>query len=219
VKRALVLVEGQTEEQFVKNVLRPYLWSRTSLWMIPIILITKFVKSGANFKGGVCSYAQAHRDVHNLLRDANAAIVTTLLDYYGLPADFPGMLTRPIGTARQRVVHVQGAFGAALDDPRFVPFFLLHEFEALLFCDLGDDRAWLYQGGDIEQLRAVRQGVASPEDINDGRDTAPSRRVLAAFPRYQKTLHGPLATMDIGIDKIRAQCPHFHEWLSRLEAA
>ena len=116
------------------------------------------------------------------------------------------------------MTHVQRAFGTAIDDPRFVPFFMLHEFEALIFCDLGDPRAWVYPSGAIEQLRAVRQAVASPEDINEGRDTAPSRRVLAAFPGYQKTFHGMLAVMDIGIDAMRAQCPHFHDWLSRLEA-
>jgi hypothetical protein len=213
-----VLVEGQTEELFVKTVLQPYLWSRTSLWVIPTILVTKVVKSGTNFKGGVSSYAQVHRDVHKLLQDAGVAVITTLIDYYALPGDFPGMSTRPSGTAGQRVAHVQSAFGAAIGDPRFVPFFMLHEFEALLFCDLGDHRAWVYQDGNIEQLRSVRQAVASPEDINEGYDTAPSRRVLSAFPGYQKTFHGLLAVMDIGIENMRVQCPHFHEWLSRLEA-
>ena len=217
-KRGLVLVEGQTEELFVKNVLQPYLWSRTSLWVIPTILTTKVVKSGPSFKGGVRSYAQVSREVHKLLPDAGVAVITTLLDYYALPDDFPGMPTRPIGTARQRVAHVQSAFGTAISDPRFLPFFMLHEFEALIFCDLSDQRAWMYPHAAIEQLRSVRRAVSSPEDINEGHDTAPSRRVLAAYPGYQKTFHGVLAVMDIGIDPMRTQCPHFHEWLSRLEA-
>jgi hypothetical protein len=217
-KRGLVLVEGQTEEQFVKHVLQPYLGSRTSLWLMPTILVTKVVKAGASFKGGIRSYAQAQRDIHKLLLDTNAAVITTLIDYYGLPTDFPGMATRPGGPPRQRVAHVQHALGTAINDARFVPFFMLHEFEALLFCDLGEPRAWVYEGADLAQLRAVRQAVTSPEDINDGYATAPSRRMLAASPGYQKTLHGPLAVMDIGIDHIRAQCPHFHAWLSRLEA-
>ena len=69
-----------------------------------------------------------------------------------------------------------------------------------------DERVqWLYEGGDVEALRAVRQSVTTPEE-------------MAACPRYQKTLHGPLAVMEIGIDAIRAQCPHFNEWLVRLEA-
>ena len=94
-KRGLVLVEGQTEDLFVKNVLQPYLWNRTSLWLTPALLVTKLVKSGANFKGGVRSYAQVRRDVQKLLQDADAAVVTTFIDYYGLPVDFPGVSTRP----------------------------------------------------------------------------------------------------------------------------
>ena len=38
------------------------------------------------------------------------------------------------------------------------------------------------------------------------------------FAAYQKPLHGPLAVAAIGIDRIRAVCPHFHQWLGRLEA-
>lgn len=217
-KRALVLVEGPTEEQFVNAVLQPHLWARSSTWITPTILNTKVVKSGPNFKGGVLSYSQVKRDIDKLLQDQDAAFVTTLLDYYGLPTSFPGLATRPNGTARQRVDHVQQAFGRSIDHDRFVPFLALHEFEAWLFCDLGERTAWVYQGGDLDALRQVRQSVASPEEINEGYTTAPSRRVSAAFPGYQKPFHGPLATMEMGVEAIRQQCPHFNEWLTRLEA-
>jgi hypothetical protein len=217
VKRALVLVEGPTEEQFVNGVLQPHLWARSSTWITPTILNTKVVKSGPNFKGGVLSYSQVKRDIDKLLQDQDAAFVTTLLDYYGLPTSFPGMATRPDGTARQRVDHVQQAFGRSIDHDRFVPFLALHELEAWLFCDLSERTAWIYQGGDLDALRQIRQSVASPEDINEGYTTAPSRRVIAAFPGYQKPFHGPLATMEIGVEAIRQQCPHFDEWLTRLE--
>jgi hypothetical protein len=48
--------------------------------------------------------------------------------------------------------------------------------------------------------------------------TAPSKQLRAAFASYQKPLHGPLAVSAIGIDRIRAVCPHFDHWLGRLEA-
>jgi hypothetical protein len=48
--------------------------------------------------------------------------------------------------------------------------------------------------------------------------TAPSKRLRAAFTSYQKPLHGPLAVSAIGIDRIRAVCPHLHRWLALLEA-
>ena len=211
-------MEGSTEEQFVNGVLQPHLWTRSAIWITSTILNTKVVKSGPNFKGGVVSYSQVQRDIDKLLQDQDAVFVTTLIDYYGLPASFPGMATRPDGTAKQRVDHVQKAFARSIEHNRFVPFLAFHEFEAWLFCDLGERTAWVYQGGNIDALRQVRQSVASPEDINEGYTTAPSRRVIAAFPGYQKTFHGPLATMEMGVETIRDQCPHFDEWLTRLEA-
>jgi hypothetical protein len=126
----LVLVEGSTEEHFVNGVLQPHLWARSSIWLTPTILNTKIVKSGSNFKGGVLSYSQVRRDIDKLLQDRDAVFVTTLIDYYGLPTSFPGMATRPDGTARQRVDHVQRAFASSVAHDRFIPFLALHEFEA-----------------------------------------------------------------------------------------
>ena len=61
-KRVLVLVEGQTEEGFINEVLRPHLAPRR-IWLIPTILTTKRTKSGPYFKGGVTSYQRAKNDV------------------------------------------------------------------------------------------------------------------------------------------------------------
>ena len=215
----LILVEGQTEEQFVKEVLCPYLCARSGLWLTPTIVVTKVVKSGPNFKGGLNSFEQVRRDVLKLLHDTSAKVITTLFDYYGLPPDFPGMANRPTGTAQQRADHVQSAFGAAFSyDARFIPFLALHEFEAWLYSDLGPRVEWIYAGGNLAPLRAARAAVATPEEINENYATAPSRRIKNAVPRYQKTLHGPMAAVEIGIDAMRAQCPHLHTWLTRLEA-
>jgi hypothetical protein len=47
--------------------------------------------------------------------------------------------------------------------------------------------------------------------------TAPSKRVQALVPGYEKPLLGTLAVIEIGLDKIRAECPHFQRWIERLE--
>ncbi len=49
--RLYVVVEGQTEEAFVKGVLRPYLRDR-SVWAEPIIVSTSRANGGRKFKGG-----------------------------------------------------------------------------------------------------------------------------------------------------------------------
>ncbi|MGH8019535.1 MAG: DUF4276 family protein, partial [Opitutaceae bacterium] len=105
-KRVLILVEGQTEERFVKDVIGPAFFE-DELFFSPTLLVTKRVKDGPNFKGGVTNFAKFRNDARKLLNSAGDTLVTTLLDYYRLPNDFPGMDSRPVnGTPSQRVRHV-----------------------------------------------------------------------------------------------------------------
>lgn len=67
-------------------------------------------------------------------------------------------------------------------------------------------------------MKAIRASVASPEEINEGPTTAPSKRLLGLFPGYQKTLYGPMAAAAQGLAPLRAACPHFNQWVSVLVA-
>jgi hypothetical protein len=216
-KRCLILVEGRTEEVFVKSCLVEHLQSR-SLVPIPTIVTTKPVKNGPNFKGGIHSYTQVKVDLRRLLRDSSAVGITTLIDYYALPADFPGMDDRPPGAPRPRVEHVERAFAADIEHPRFRPHLVLHEFEAWVFSDPAA-ASWLFDEPQVPQaLQAIRDSFGSPEDIDEGITTAPSKRILDRYPGYQKSLHGPMAVAAIGLERVRARCPHFADWLSWLES-
>lgn len=64
----------------------------------------------------------------------------------------------------------------------------------------------------------MRDKFPTPEDINDDPVTAPSKRVLAAYPQYRKVLHGTMAAQAVGLENMRRACPHFRDWLERLEA-
>jgi hypothetical protein len=218
-KRGLVLVEGQTEERFVNECLAPYLLVK-GLVLDSTIVRTKRVIGGAHFKGGVQSYGQVRRDLGLLLHDSNASLITTLFDYYGLPTDFPGMANRPAGAPKDRVDHVEAAWATSVGDVRFVPHLMLHEFEAWLYAEPSCLAPWMFDDDVkvIPTIAAVAARHQTPEDIDEGPQTTPSKRLLNAFTGYQKTLHGPLAVSAIGIDRIRAVCPHFAEWLGRLEA-
>ncbi len=68
----------------------------------------------------------------------------------------------------------------------------------------------------LELLAAEVAGYA-PEDINEGPQTAPSKRILEFIPEYAKAQVGPLAAKAIGVEKLRQHCPHFNEWLASLE--
>lgn len=214
-KWVLICVEGQTEETFIRDVLAPHLKSY-SVHPTARILHTKRTASGNAFKGGVASWAQVEREVRDLLRNTSAALVTTMLDYYGLPSDFPGMADRPKGSSEARVRHVEDAFAAAINHARFLPFLVLHEFEALLFAapeHIGD-----VLGDPTGSKRLLREvaGMA-PEAVNDGNSTHPAARILRCFGEYQKRLHGPRIAARIGLSAIRQRCPHFDAWVSRLE--
>jgi len=216
-KRALILVEGQTEERFVKDILAPVFLER-GLYLSPTVLVTKRVKDGPNFKGGVTNFAKFTNDVERLLNDAGDALVTTLIDYYGLPSDFPGMSTRPHGSPIQRVKHVETALCRHFGNRRnFLPFLLLHEFEALLFSSTVELPRTMTQMGKSREFAAIREGLNSPEEIDERPDFAPSKRILSIFPAYRKRLHGPTTAKRIGLATIRAECPHFSSWLAALE--
>jgi hypothetical protein len=215
-KQVLVLVEGPTEERFVKDVLAPYCWTQGKN-PIPKVATTKRVKRGPDFKGGITDYQKVENDLQRLLGDTGAVAVTTFIDYYGLPADFPGMASRPNGTSLARAQHVEAAWDQKLSTPRFRPFLMLHEFEALLFVSPLLLSKALYATEKVADLNAIRTAFATPEEINDSPLTAPSKRILRLLPGYQKTLHGPMVAGRIGLADIRKECPHFNAWLGWLE--
>ncbi len=113
---------------------------------------------------------------------------------------------------------IANEMGAGFDTRRFIPFLLVHEFEGLLFSDCAILSRVLNRPELEGQLSDVRDQFDTPEDINDSSDTAPSKRIERLIPRYQKPLFGNRAIQEIGLDRIRKQCPHFSGWLTRLEA-
>jgi hypothetical protein len=215
-KRVLVLVEGQTEERFIKDMLCPHLWPR-DIDLTPTLAVTKRVKDGTRFKGGITSYPKAAMDVRLLLMDTNAAAVTTFVDYYGLPPNFPGMASRPDAEPVRRAVHVETEWAVRIGNPRFHPYLMVHEFEALLFSKPKEISIALHAPKAGEDLEKIRSTFVTPEGIDDGPETAPSKRIMRCCPGYQKAVHGPMVAQRIGLPDMRGQCPHFNEWLAWLE--
>lgn len=218
--KVAVLVEGQTEEAFVKEVLIDH-FASMHIALVPTILETSRAASGRKFKGGVSSYAKVRKDVIGLLGDSSAVVVTTMLDYYGLPTDFPGFSERPINNVRAQVTHLEHAFAADVSDTRFKPYLMTHEFEAFLFSNpqltselmaLSPAEKERYQ----RDLAAILDAFGDPELINT--QLPPSKRILAICERYQKVLYGSVISGVIGIQALRSRCRRFAAWLTELEA-
>lgn len=210
-KRVCIICEGQTEANFVLKCLAPHLFNHGVI-ACPSILQAP---SGRH-KGGRVTI---ERLVKHISREhCNFDRITTLVDFYGFK-DRDGRSRAEVEAAiLSGVKNCTTKF-----DPRFVlPYVQMHEFEGLLFSDV-DEFQWAEDGWNVDvqtKLKAVRDAVVSPEEINDSPETAPSKRILAIFAdgTYSKTEHGPLIAEAIGLEKIRQQCPAFREWVGALEA-
>lgn len=211
--RVYLLVEGQTEEAFVNELLKPH-YVRMGLYLTPIVVSTR-----PGHRGGVVSYAKVRPQIERLCRQDAGAHVTTLFDLYALPSDFPGKGSPAYpapANGQRKAEFLETELARDIVRPNFIPNLLVHEFEALLFTQIEAFEQWTDNDHVLEPLRAVRSNT-SPEDINDSPHTAPSKRILAAMPGYQKTFHGPLIACDVGLDAMRAACPHFDRWLNVIE--
>jgi len=228
IKIVHVLCEGQTEQGFVESVLKSYL-QNNGVTAVKSVLVTTNKKKNA--RGGMISYVQALNDLNILLKSkrnsgTESHIFTTMFDLYALPNDFPGYdeslkMVEPYA----KVDALESSFAAAVNDCRFIPYIQLHEFEALLFCGI-DYISRLYPGCEkaCEKLQMdLKQSKGNPELINNGLQTAPSKRIIKAVEgnekvhyNYNKPSTGKYVTSNIGIDMLRSRCEHFNQWIQKL---
>lgn len=214
----LISVEGQTEETFVRDVLRPHV-QQYGLWLTPVIVKTRRVPNATDYRGGYVPYSKLKQEVLRLLGDSSAMAVTTMYDLYALPQDFPGGDTVPQTSGATKAAYLEDALCQDIAYPKFRPYLQVHEFEALLFADIEQVNVSLSGGNhELDQLRKIQHAFPSPEEIDDGANTAPSKRIKHLFPDYEKVLNGPQITRRIGLARLRAACSHFDEWVAWLES-
>jgi Domain of unknown function (DUF4276) len=219
--RLYLFAEGETERTFADILLKPHL-ADCGVFLHPPTLIAHARRRGRALRGGGRKYEPMRNDILRFLAQEKAGDVffTTMIDLYAIATHFPrrdeadGLRHDPF----QRVEFLERAFAEDIDDPRFIPHIQLHEYEAILFSGPASFR-YFYDRHEaqIAELQAIADRYTSPELIDDGPQSAPSKRIAAQFPDYAKPLMGPEVAVLIGLETIRAKCPHFHAWLSRLE--
>jgi hypothetical protein len=219
--RLHAVVEGQTEETFVRDVLGPEFGAQNVF--VDVHRITTGRKGARVFRGGMSGYTLLKIDLALWMKqDQNPdAWFTTMIDLYGLPDDFPGYgetvgRNDPIG----RVEYLEERLRQDISHRRFIPYIQLHEFEALLFSEPSKFES-VFPGAPavIQELVAIRNGFPTPEHINDRPDLAPSKRILQLLPDYRKPVAGPLITQLIGLSALRRECLHFNQWIGKIEKA
>lgn len=225
--RLLIHVEGPTEENFVNELLRDHLVGKGFQSVSARIIGNARLRRR---RGGIRPWPSVKRDVIGHLRGDPGCVATTMVDYYALPDSgagaWPGRklaasksgLLKPTTVEEAMGTEIATEMGASFVGARFVPFVVFHEFENLLFSDCEAFARGIARPALAAELQRVRDQFPTPEDINDSPVTAPSKRVESLVPNYEKPLLGTLAALEIGLDRIRSECPHFHSWLERLES-
>jgi hypothetical protein len=218
--RLHVIAEGRSEQAFVEKVLAPHLAGRGVFAVARCVLTSKDKRAGRIYRGGISSYERVRKDIVNWMAEQAApeCRFTTMFDLYALPNEFPGNdSAKGCADPYARVKALELALGENIGSRRFIPYIQLHEFETLILAEPSAlDWEYLEHEGPIRNLQAM-VGEQNPELINDGAETAPSKRIIKEIPEYDKVASGVSVVDHIGLPTLRQRCAHFNEWISRLE--
>ena len=220
--RLYLFAEGQTERTFADTILKPHLAIR-DVYLEKPILIANARRKGKVHRGGGRNFKAMQDDIRRMLRRQSAKDVffTSLIDLYALHKGFPGeeKAEQYGADPHKRVKVLETSWQQATDDERFIPHIQLHEYEAYLFSDISQLSFFCNDDAAIRSLQAIVDNAKSPELIDDGPRTAPSKQIIKHFPQYEraKAAIGPQVAERIGLMTIRSKCPHFDSWIARLE--
>ncbi len=224
-KNLQIIVEGSSEETFVNDVMVKHFAP------LNIFISARKIRTGWDkinkkpAKGGLLKYIKFRNDVLRWIesdRGRANTFYTSFIDLYAFPKDAQSPYTTQIQNIAghyQKITALEAAISQDINYPNFIPYVQLHEFEALVLVD-PDRLITMYPDGQtgINKLkRAI--GNMNPEEINESSQSAPSKRIIQYLPNYegQKAQVGPLVAEDIGLTALRNNCPHFNDWITKLE--
>lgn len=212
--QVVILVEGQTEEAFIQRVLQPYVGSE--VFLQAVIVHTSRAADGSAHRGGG-AWRNYDRMLRDLLGQRHWTMITTLIDFYGYPPGAPACSCRaghdPVACAESREAAIRDSLPR---DPRFVPFLMLHEFEAMVLAVGAINGSVL---GDSKAGTAFRASVAehngNAELVNDRPKTAPSKRVAAELSDYRK-VRDSVEVLQGQLPAALAAMPRLSSWVGLL---
>jgi hypothetical protein len=218
-KRIIIICEGETEQEFCKDVLQPYFQTKQKFIAYPTIK-----KSG----GGIVAWETLKKQIEMHLKQEPTAIVTTFIDYYGLNGEknkFPQWeFAKTIVDKNKRMDFLEHAMLTTLDESlrfRFIPYIQLHEFEGLLFnnIEVFNSEITPQEFSNYNYLVRTINDNPNPELINEGKYTAPSKRLMQIIIGYNKPVYGAILAEKIGLTRMRNKSPRFNQWINILETA
>ncbi len=220
-----IVVEGNSEETFVNDVMVRHFAP------LNIFVSSRKIRTGWDSrnrkpaKGGLLKYIKFRNDVLRWIesdRERPNTFYTSFIDLYAFPKDAQSPYTEPIQNIAghyQRIKALEDAIALDIDHPNFIPYVQLHEFETLLLVD--PNRLIIMYPDEQTGINKLKRtiGNSNPEEINESLQNSPSKRIIRYLPNYknQKAQVGPLVAEDIGLTNLRNKCPHFNEWITKLE--
>lgn len=84
-RRVYIVVEGQTEQEFVNTVISPYLQGFGVFSITPVL-----IRTSRNGRGGMVNYQHLWNTVKLLLKSSRKDfVVTTFIDFFRIPNTMP----------------------------------------------------------------------------------------------------------------------------------
>lgn len=208
-KRVYIVVEGQTEQEFVNTILAPFLQNK-GIYDVRAVLI----RTSKNGRGGFVNYMHLENTINGLLKQSakNDFIVTTLVDFFRIPTSVPNYNEcRSKAKRIDQVIALEQAISDTIGDVRFFSYIQLHEFEALLFSN-NSGFEYCYDNKESTKTQNIINEYTNPEDINTTPNGAPSKRLLTIKSDYDKVIEGNIIASEVGIDCMMEKCPRFNAW-------
>ena len=210
-KRLFIVVEGQTEEAFVKELMAPYFIQNGIYDVRPVI-----IQTSKGHKGGFVNYEHLKNDILRLLKSQGQdVVVTTFVDFFRCP-ELPNQKDiEAFPSHIKRVEEMEKSISDDINDWRFIPYIQLHEFEALLFSAVNGFEIY-FEDQVSNEIQGIIDSFDNPEEINSSPETAPSKRLIRIIPYYDKVIYGNIVALEIGLPTILARCPRFRGWIDCL---
>ena len=76
-KYLIIVVEGQTEQEFVNDILRPY-FAEHGIYHVS----ARLIRTSRSGKGGFVNFQHLQNDVNKILTKEQDAVVTTFFDFF-----------------------------------------------------------------------------------------------------------------------------------------
>lgn len=221
-KKLVFIVEGDSENEFVNRLIRPYLVSKG----IPDYHIESIMITMSGGGHGFNNIEHLKNTIKPVLFRSDQPVITSFVDHYRLNSEkkLPGYEECAKETDVERKLtrmeeKLQEAIQSICAYRFFIPYIQRHEFETLLFADP-------VQGFDLEDEKIKQEVIElcnafpSIEDINSTPEGAPSVRLQNIYEKHNKRYNKGADAVDIAelttMDKILEKCPRFKSWIDKL---